>query len=136
VGEALRGIKNDWITTGVVRDANGKRIPELSDTLVSSVDEDTTGLVAYLREIKYGHPRQTGFYGDSHVETKLAYQMMTKGVKNAVVVINNNKGVCKGRDSCSELVEVILPEGYTLTVYHPGAGSPEQFVGKGPGRKQ
>ncbi|GGV87567.1 hypothetical protein GCM10010294_69590 [Streptomyces griseoloalbus] len=91
-------------------------------------------MIAYLKKIGYGHRLQTNFHGESHVETKLAYRMLTSSVEHATVVINN-RGVCTGRDSCTELVEAILPKDNTLTVYYPGAEEPIRHVGKGPDRQ-
>ncbi|MFF1511918.1 DddA-like double-stranded DNA deaminase toxin [Streptomyces sp. NPDC058326] len=135
VSQIFTEIVDEWITTGVIRDSKGNRIPNLPERIVSSRDSDTTALVAYLKKIGYGDPRQTGFFAETHAETKLAYKMLMSGVEHATVVINNNKGVCKGRDTCSKLVEAILPEGHTLTVHYPGKGSPEIITGKGPGRQ-
>ncbi|MEU2502995.1 DddA-like double-stranded DNA deaminase toxin [Streptomyces pseudogriseolus] len=134
VADIFQEIAGEWITTGKVRDSRGNRIPELPDSVVSMADEDTTAVQAYLKKIGYGHPRQTGYWGDTHAETKLAYKMLMKEVEHATIVINNNKGVCTGRDSCSVLVEAILPVGSTLTVYYPGARTPRIFHGKGPGK--
>ncbi|MEV6400548.1 DddA-like double-stranded DNA deaminase toxin [Streptomyces sp. NPDC051907] len=66
---------------------------------------------------------------------KYAISMDEQQIKEATVVINNNKGVCEGRDTCSDLVEASLPKGHTLTVYHPGKGIFETLTGKGPGRR-
>ncbi|WP_407077395.1 DddA-like double-stranded DNA deaminase toxin [Streptomyces sp. SCSIO 30461] len=55
-------------------------------------------------------------------------------IEQAEIVINNNKGVCTGRGSCSILVKAILPKGWTLTVHYPG--DTKRLVGEGPGRKK
>lgn len=56
------------------------------------------------------------------VELKLAALMREKGrtdpaMRHITVVINNRP--CKGDLSCDELVPVIPPEGYSLTVHAP-----------------
>ncbi|MFF8575477.1 DddA-like double-stranded DNA deaminase toxin [Streptomyces sp. NPDC015408] len=135
VSTIFKEFAGEWITTGVVRDAQGKKIPNLPDRMVSANDADRDAVIKYLKEIGYGHRLQTNFHGESHVETKLAYRMLMNGIENATVVINNNRGVCTGRDSCTELVKAILPEGHTLTVYYPGSGTPVRLVGEGPGRR-
>ncbi|MEU3984140.1 polymorphic toxin-type HINT domain-containing protein [Streptomyces sp. NPDC026672] len=127
-------LASEWITTGKIRDDKGNRIPSLPDSIVSMKDEDTAGIQAYLKKIGYGHPKQTSFFGDTHAETKLAYKMLMNDVKDATIVINNNKGVCTGRDSRSVLIENILPVGSTLTAYYPGASTPKVFQGRGPGK--
>ncbi|MFF2721171.1 DddA-like double-stranded DNA deaminase toxin [Streptomyces sp. NPDC058011] len=97
----------------------------------SGKDGISKELSAYLKnELGYGDPRQISYFAETHVETKLAYWMLKGGVESASVVINNNKGVCKGRDTCTELVKEILPEDHTLTVYHPGKGSPDILIGR------
>ncbi|MDX2850981.1 polymorphic toxin-type HINT domain-containing protein [Streptomyces sp. PA03-3a] len=127
-------LRGEWITTGAVRDSKGGSIPGLPDRVVSQNDADAAGVRAYLKKIGYGHPRQTDFWGDTHAETKLAYKMLMGDVQHATIVINNNKGVCTGRDSCSVLVEAVLPVDSTLTVWYPGAREAEVFHGKGPGK--
>lgn len=127
-------IKGEWLTTGAIRDANGKPIPNLPNRIVSQDDDTAKALTAYLQEIGYGSANQNGFRGATHVETKVAFKMAQWDVENATVIINNNEGVCTGRDSCSELVEAILPTDSVLRVYHPGAREPTVIVGKGPER--
>ncbi|MCX4870844.1 polymorphic toxin-type HINT domain-containing protein [Streptomyces sp. NBC_00257] len=134
VGPIFEEISGEWVTTGVIRDANGKRIPNLPDRIVSQDDEVTKALTSYLKEIGYGSPNQTDFFGASHAETKIAFKMAQQDVKDATVVINNNTGVCTGRDSCSELVKAILPKGSKLRVYHPGSRKETEIVGEGPER--
>jgi hypothetical protein len=136
VGPIFDEIAGEWITTGVIRDAQGRKIPNLPDRMVSANDADRDQVINYLKEIGYGHRLQTNFHGESHVETKLAYKMLMNDVAHATVVINNNRGVCTGRDSCTELVKAILPRDHTLTVYHPGSRTSTVIVGEGPGRKQ
>ncbi len=51
----------------------------------------------------------------SDVEMKLAAYMRNHGVRSATLLINNTP--CPGPLGCDELVPVLLPEGYTLTVH-------------------
>ncbi|MFD3442617.1 DddA-like double-stranded DNA deaminase toxin [Streptomyces sp. NPDC058685] len=134
VDQAFKDIAGEWTTTGVIRDAEGKPIPNLPDRVVSQDDEVAKALTAYLKEIGDGSPNQKGFFGATHAEAKIAFQMAQWDVKHATVVINNNAGVCTGRDSCSELVRAVLPKGSTLKVYHPGDRRPTEIVGEGPER--
>jgi hypothetical protein len=60
--------------------------------------------------LRRGLPRRA-----SDVEMKLAAYMRSHGIRSATVVINNTP--CPGPFGCDELVPVLLPEGYTLTVY-------------------
>jgi hypothetical protein len=51
----------------------------------------------------------------SDVEMKLAAHMRKKGIRSATLVTNHLP--CEGPLGCDALIPVILPEGYTLTVY-------------------
>ncbi|MET9954407.1 DddA-like double-stranded DNA deaminase toxin [Streptomyces sp. NPDC006339] len=66
-------------------------------------------------------PKRIGNYSiASHTEAKYAAWMKSKGIKHAIVAINNNNGVCNKKLNCTNAVEAILPVGWTLTVYYPG----------------
>ncbi|MFG2563759.1 DddA-like double-stranded DNA deaminase toxin, partial [Streptomyces sp. NPDC048496] len=127
-------IKGEWITTGVIRDANGKPIPNLPDRVVSQDDDTAKALTAHLKEIEYSSSNQNGFIGATHAETKIAFKMAQWDIEKATVVINNNAWVCTGRDSCSELVKAILPKDSVLKVYQPGSREPTVIVGEEPER--
>ncbi|MEU3596007.1 polymorphic toxin-type HINT domain-containing protein [Streptomyces filamentosus] len=136
--QAFKKLENTKLTAGVIRDSKGNPIPGLPDQIHSSKDETTSQISSYLRSIGYPlqHPRQNGFYGDTHAESKLAYKMLINGTEHAEIAINNNAGVCSVRDGCEDLVAAILPAGHTLTVYYPGKkGWTNVIVGKGPGLK-
>ncbi|MGW1813047.1 polymorphic toxin-type HINT domain-containing protein [Streptomyces sp. NPDC002125] len=134
VDQIFGEIKHEHLTTGVIRDADGRPIPNLPDRVASQDDETAKALTSYLLEIGYGSPNQKSFHGASHAETKIAFKMAQQDVEKATVVINNNAGVCTGRDSCSELVKAILPKDSVLTVYHPGSREPTVIIGEGPER--
>ena len=51
----------------------------------------------------------------SDVEMKLAAHMRKNGIRSATLIINHVP--CEGPLGCDALVSVILPKGYTLTVY-------------------
>ena len=53
----------------------------------------------------------------SDVEMKLAAHMRENGIRSATLVVNNVP--CEGPLGCDALLPVILPNGYTLTVYGP-----------------
>ncbi|MGP3957905.1 DddA-like double-stranded DNA deaminase toxin [Nonomuraea sp. 3N208] len=71
------------------------------------------------------HPSAT------HVETWYAWWLKNAGVKHAVVVINNQGGVCGAPFGCMKAVEAILPRGKTMEVWYPGATEAVPFVGLG-----
>ncbi|MFC8593245.1 polymorphic toxin-type HINT domain-containing protein [Streptomyces atroolivaceus] len=85
-------IKGEWETTDVIRDANGKPIPNLPDRVARQDDDTAKALTAYLKEIGYGSPNQAVFFGATHAETKIAFKMAQWNVEEATVVINNNAG--------------------------------------------
>jgi hypothetical protein len=62
--------------------------------------------------LRRGLPRRA-----SDVEMKLAAYIRNRGIRSAIVVINNTP--CPGPYGCDELVPVLLPEGCTLTVHGP-----------------
>jgi hypothetical protein len=63
-----------------------------------------------------------------HVETKIAQRMRDQGTPYAAVVLDNR--VCDGRWGCEFAVPAILPLGYTLLVWQPGAERPLTLRGK------
>jgi len=87
--------------------------------LISGRDELSTKVNDQLKA--QGCPRLPARAADD-VELKLAALMREQGqtdprMRHVTVVINNRP--CKGDLSCDELVPVILPEGYSLTVHAP-----------------
>jgi hypothetical protein len=62
------------------------------------------------------------------VETKLAVHMRKRHIRSAVLVINNIP--CSGAMGCAEIVPVVLPPGYTMTVYGSD-GVPREYKGGG-----
>ncbi|ASU78017.1 hypothetical protein CDG81_06500 [Actinopolyspora erythraea] len=64
----------------------------------------------------------------THVETKVAMRMREAGVTHAAVTINNE--VCDGPLGCRAAVAAILPKGYVLDVYEPGATRPVRIEGQ------
>jgi hypothetical protein len=88
--------------------------------MTSGWDDDlSVGVNKFLME--HGCPKlPVGTAAD--VELKLAAMMRMLGaadprMRHVTVVINNRP--CKGDLSCDELVPVILPEGYSLTIHAP-----------------
>ncbi|WP_328876415.1 hypothetical protein OHT76_43880 [Streptomyces sp. NBC_00287] len=52
--------------------------------------------------------------------------------KHSTVVINNPNGVCNKAYNCTQSVEAILPKGWTMDVWYPGASTPTVLTGSGP----
>ncbi|WP_245556131.1 DddA-like double-stranded DNA deaminase toxin [Actinopolyspora mortivallis] len=64
----------------------------------------------------------------THVETKVAMRMREAGITHAAVAINNE--MCDGPLGCRAAVAAILPKGYVLDVYEPGATRPVRIEGQ------
>jgi len=63
-----------------------------------------------------------------YVEIKLAAHMRKNGIRSATLVLNNFP--CRGPMGCDALVPVVLPPGYTMTVYGPD-GFRQEYQGGG-----
>ncbi|MEV6242260.1 DddA-like double-stranded DNA deaminase toxin [Lentzea sp. NPDC051838] len=90
-----------------------------SQAMISGRDDLSAKVNEALK--KQGCPQLPARAADD-VELKLAALMREKGatdprMRHLTLVINNRP--CKGDLSCDELLAVILPEGYSLTVYAP-----------------
>ena len=90
-----------------------------AQSMVSGEDELTARVNDVLKAL--GCPKLPARTA-SDVELKLAALMRDRGkmdpaMRHITVVINNRP--CKGDFSCDELIPVILPEGYSLTVHAP-----------------
>lgn len=123
-------------TVGQIRDADGNIIPALQTSDLKQLTsgqhdawyEKANTLLQTSKRPPWG---SKGWFSiSSHVETKYAAAMKAAGVQHSKVVINNNNGVCNKRMNCTLAVEAILPEGWTMEVYYPGAGSPHLIRGK------
>lgn len=133
VARELDQLRGDHITTGVLRDSRGFAFSEMDGKISSGVDGLSETIDKWLKDNKYPMaPNQDGPYSSTHAETKWAYLMRENDIKNGIVVINKNGGVCTGYDSCSVVVEHILPEGWTMDVYYPEAKKSTTLTGKGP----
>jgi hypothetical protein len=109
----------DRMTSGVSRPkTRGKWIDHdgVEQDLVSSEDDDSTAIRAFLRERNIG-PETGKIMSPTHVETKFGWYMRRTGLKNESIVINNIP--CEGEWSCDQLLKDILPPGATLTVFGP-----------------
>ncbi|MFC6093297.1 DddA-like double-stranded DNA deaminase toxin [Saccharothrix lopnurensis] len=62
------------------------------------------------------------------VEIKLAAHMRKNGIQSATLVLNNFP--CRGPMGCDALVPVVLPPGFTMTVYGPD-GFRQEYKGGG-----
>jgi hypothetical protein len=62
----------------------------------------------------------------THVEAKVAAQMIQSGQQHTELVLNNQP--CVGPLGCDSLLHVLLPKGYSVTVYGPD-GYEETFEG-------
>ncbi|WP_433793802.1 putative Ig domain-containing protein [Actinoplanes sp. CA-252034] len=56
-------------------------------------------------------------YAADHVETQVAWHMVSFNVQHSDLVINNRSGICTADYGCVRAVEAILPRGSSLTVY-------------------
>ncbi|WP_436499617.1 DddA-like double-stranded DNA deaminase toxin [Actinokineospora sp. HUAS TT18] len=80
-------------------------------TEISGMDEKHDAAVKYFES----RPSARVPSRVTDVEIKLAVHVRLNGIKHTTLVINHVP--CPGRMGCDSLVPVILPEGYTLTVY-------------------
>lgn len=71
-------------------------------------------------------PRSGRPLAASHVEMKLVAHMRANRIRHAAIVINNRP--CPGDFGCETLSGVLLPEGYSITVYGTG-GYRQTFTG-------
>lgn len=87
---------------------------------MSGRDEDADAVDQFLADT--GCPR-VPITASADVELKLAMRMRREGqtdtrMRNVTVVLNNRP--CRGMLSCDQLIGVVLPPGYSLTVHAPG----------------
>jgi len=97
--------------------------------IVSGQDSESSRALLALRNSP--HWPQSGDGGEfvaDHIEVKTALRMREQGITHAVVIINNR--MCQGLRSCTVAVEAILPVGYVLEVWEPGASAPKILRGK------
>ncbi|MFD7743514.1 polymorphic toxin-type HINT domain-containing protein [Streptomyces sp. MJM8645] len=92
-----------------------------SGTTLGGDKDLVTSISNWLKSPESGAPRNaaTVYPSADHVEAKVAWEMANKKetIKNAEVVINNQKGVCKGDGmTCDDVVPFILCSGQTLVV--------------------
>ncbi|MGX7825361.1 DddA-like double-stranded DNA deaminase toxin [Actinokineospora sp. 24-640] len=85
------------------------------EVITSGVDEESAEV--WQRLIEAGLSPRRKPMSIHHVEMKVALRMVKNGTKNLELTINNRP--CLGFLSCDKLLPVLLPEGYTLTVYGP-----------------
>lgn len=93
-------------------------------SLVSGDGPDARIVHDSLREEGYRHPGPP--IVTTHVEMKLAAQMRRDGIREATLVIDNVP--CAKILGCENLIGVVLPAGYSLTVHGTG-GYRRTFVG-------
>ncbi|MCA1195147.1 DddA-like double-stranded DNA deaminase toxin [Saccharopolyspora sp. 6V] len=115
-------------TTGAVGDATGNVLHRT----VSGRDElsaraeltlSNTDLVLPLPNERQGHRPNP-----EHVEVKEAQRQADDKASYRVVSVNN--AVCRGRYGCGAAIAAILPEGYTMDVWEPGATRPIRIRGR------
>ena len=100
-------------TRGTWIDENGDK----EDLVSGEHDEWFQKVTDFLRERGIPPRDDAGIMSPSHVETKFAMRMRTRGLKHETIVVN--KLPCKGQFGCEELLRDILPPGSTLTVFGP-----------------
>jgi hypothetical protein len=92
---------------------------------VSGKDQKSEAAVRFFEE-EMKSRRILGTVVD--VEIKLAVHMRKSGIRSTTLMINNLP--CRGPMGCNALVPVVLPLGYTMTVYGP-RGFKQQYKGGG-----
>ncbi|SDC51224.1 DddA-like double-stranded DNA deaminase toxin [Actinokineospora iranica] len=80
---------------------------------VSGKDDKYQAVEDYFDEIKVSQRPMRS----ADVEMKPAVHMRKNDIRSATLIINNRP--CFGKFGCNALVPVLLPEGYTLTIYDP-----------------
>lgn len=115
------------LTTGLYYDPDG------TEHRVTSGRQDISARIEELPRSsgKVAMPAVGEHPAITHVETKIAMRMREAEVTTGVVVINNEEGPCPGPFSCQAVLGVVLPAGYTLTVWWPGRTEPQTFAGQG-----
>lgn len=83
--------------------------------IISGKDDDADEAWRLLKCA--GMPANREPVSTTHVEVKLAARMVRQGQRHVEVVINNRP--CPGPYGCDELLPVILPAGYSMTVRGP-----------------
>jgi hypothetical protein len=116
--EALRDELPETVVRGSGQKTHGRWVgPDgVAHEIVSGRDEDSAAALQVLRT--RGLPLRSEPAAISHVEQKLAALMVRSRVRHATLVINNRP--CRGPAGCDTFVPVILPNGYSLTIYAPG----------------
>ena len=113
--EQLRAQLPATVTAGTGKKTHGRWIDAdgREHVEVSGKDEKYAEAIKLFKDMKARRiPSRT-----SDVEMKLAAHMRLKGIRSATLVVNHTP--CEGPLGCDALVPVILPNGYTLTVYGP-----------------
>ena len=125
--ERVETIKDAKLTTGLFYDPDGTE-----HRITSGRGDISTRIEDLLRSSgKVNMPPVGTHPAITHVETKVAMMMRETEVTTGVVVINNEEGPCPGAYSCQAVLGVVLPAGYTLTVWWPGMSKPQTFTGQG-----
>ncbi|GAB3735521.1 SCP1.201-like deaminase [Amycolatopsis oliviviridis] len=88
--------------------------------------DDEQSAIAWQLLQKAGLPPNRKPVVTTHVEAKVATQMIKSEQQHAELVLNNRP--CVGPLGCDTLLPVLLPEGYSVTVYGP-EGFTETFEG-------
>ncbi|MCR3746113.1 DddA-like double-stranded DNA deaminase toxin [Lentzea californiensis] len=88
---------------------------EEARSVVSGEDAESAEVWHVLKDTQF--PEKGPPITITHVETKLAVRMRRENIRHASVVINYTP--CRMKWGCDNLLPVLLPEGYTLTVYGP-----------------
>ncbi|CRK60278.1 hypothetical protein [Alloactinosynnema sp. L-07] len=97
-------------THGKWFDGTGRAIP-----LASGYDDDAAEAWRLLQSA--GMPAIREPASTAHVEMKAAVRARKLGERHTEVVINNVP--CRGIYGCDQLLPVLLPEGYSITVHGP-----------------
>lgn len=104
--ERIDSIADSRLTTGLLYDADGTE-----HTLSSGYDDDAERVIDLLDEVGAPFPGSGPHPGAAHVEPKAAALLRDAEQTIGVMVINNEGGVCSGRQglSCQEILPLLLP---------------------------
>ncbi|TDQ04404.1 DddA-like double-stranded DNA deaminase toxin [Labedaea rhizosphaerae] len=118
--DRIASIEDDPVTTGLLYDEDGTEMRIESGESGDAYDLALEYLQVYPSSVVGDQPK--GRQAAGHVESKAAALMRSAGQTSGVLVINHPRGPCPyaSRVGCGAAMQLILPEGSTITVWWPG----------------
>lgn len=118
--DRMATIKDAPLTTGLLYDEDGTEIRIESGESGHAFELAMEYLGAYPSTVVRDRPQ--GKQAAGHTESKAAALMRDAGQTDGVLVINHPKGPCPFASNigCGVAMQLILPEGSTITVWWPG----------------